>query len=188
MDKKEFKGRLFVVSGPSGSGKSTFIQRLLAEDGKCAFSISYTTRERRPQETDGKDYYFVDEETFASMAEKGGFLEWEKVYNNLYGTPKSEIFQALHKGLDIVLDIDVKGALNVKREYPRACLIFIEPPSREELVRRLTGRGEKEIDRRVGMSQEEIDKKRFFDYTVLNDDADNAYKRFKEIIEHIRGR
>jgi guanylate kinase len=185
-DKK--KGHLFVVSGPSGAGKSTLIRRFLAEDHNSTFSVSYTTREKRQNETNGKDYYFVDTITFKEMIHKNGFLEWENVYNYLYGTPKKEVFETLERGLDIVLDIDVKGALNVKNQYPYAYLIFIEPPSREELIKRLSLRGEKEIGMRMQRVEEEIDKKGFFDYTITNENINTAYNDFTRTIEKIRGK
>jgi len=175
-----------VVSGPSGAGKSTLIRRFLAEDHNSTFSVSYTTREKRQNETNGKDYYFVDAVTFEEMIHKNGFLEWENVYSYLYGTPKKEVFETLERGLDIVLDIDVKGALNVKNQYPNAYLIFIEPPSREKLIERLSLRGEKEIGMRIQRVEEEIDKKGFFDYTIINENINTAYNYFRSTIEKIR--
>lgn len=177
-----------MVSGPSGAGKSTLIRRFLAEDHNSTFSVSYTTREKRQNETNGKDYYFVDIDTFKEMIHKNGFLEWENVYNYLYGTPKKEVFETLGRGLDIVLDIDVKGALNVKNQYPYAYLIFIEPPSREELIKRLSSRGEKEIGMRMQRVEEEIDKKGFFDYTIINENINTAYNDFTSTIGKIRGK
>ncbi|MEI6153493.1 MAG: guanylate kinase [Deltaproteobacteria bacterium] len=185
---KKNKGHLFVVSGPSGAGKSTLIRRFLAEDHNSTFSVSYTTREKRQNETNGKDYYFVDRDTFKEMIHKNDFLEWENVYSYLYGTPKKEVFETLEGGLDIVLDIDVKGALNVKNQYPYAYLIFIEPPSREELIKRLALRGEKEIGMRMQRVEEEIDKKGFFDYTIVNENINTAYNDFTRTIGKIRGK
>jgi guanylate kinase len=110
MDENK-KGILIVVSGPSGAGKSTLIERFLREDGQSSFSISYTTRQKREHEIDGKDYYFVSKETFEKMIGKDNFLEWENVHSYMYGTPKEEILKTLNTGKDIILDIDVKGAL-----------------------------------------------------------------------------
>ncbi|HOL05362.1 MAG TPA: guanylate kinase [Syntrophorhabdaceae bacterium] len=187
QDKKTRKGRLFVISGPSGSGKSTFIERFLKQDKTSTFSVSYTTRKKRDKEVDGREYYFVDKKTFMDMVEKGGFLEWEVVHENLYGTPKKEIIENLERGIDILLDVDVNGAINIKKNYPDACLIFIEPPSREELVKRLSFRGEEQIELRLKRYDEEIEKKHIFDYTVINDNLERAYRDFEKIIEHVRG-
>ncbi|HPP41712.1 MAG TPA: guanylate kinase [Syntrophorhabdaceae bacterium] len=187
QDKKTRKGRLFVISGPSGSGKSTFIERFLKQDKTSTFSVSYTTRKKRDKEVDGREYYFVDKKTFMDMVEKGGFLEWEVVHENLYGTPKKEIIENLERGIDILLDVDVNGAINIKKNYPDACLIFIEPPSREELVKRLSLRGEEQIELRLKRYDEEIEKKHIFDYTVINDNLERAYRDFEKIIEHVRG-
>ncbi len=175
-----------MVSGPSGTGKSTLIKRFLSEDNNSAFSISYTTRKRRPKEIDGKDYHFVDKKTFEEMIKNNGFLEWENVYNHMYGTPKKEIFETLDRGRDVLLDIDVKGALNVKKQYSDAHLIFIEPPSKEELKVRLLLRGEKEIDVRMKRVEEEIEKKSNFDYIIVNENIDRAYSDFKGTIKNIR--
>ncbi|MBP8625994.1 MAG: guanylate kinase [Syntrophorhabdaceae bacterium] len=181
------KSRLFVISGPSGAGKSTFIERFLQEDNNSTFSISYTTREKRDKEVNGREYYFVDKETFMEMVKNGEFLEWERVHENLYGTPKKNIIENLEKGIDVFMDIDVNGAVNIKKNYPEACLIFIEPPSREALEKRLSLRGEKQIDLRLKRYDEEIEKKPIFDYTIINDNLEKAYTEFKKIIEQIRG-
>ncbi len=179
-------GRLFVVSGPSGVGKSTLIERFLKEDNNSTFSVSYTTRQMRKGEEDGKDYYFVDEDKFIDMSKKGSFLEWENVHGHFYGTSKKEVMDTLDSGRDILLDIDVKGALKVKSQYPEACLIFIDPPSKEALLRRLSLRREKEIDLRMKRVKEELEKKQFFDYSIVNDDLEKAYTVFKQIIESVR--
>jgi len=181
------KSRLFVISGPSGAGKSTFIERFLQEDNNSTFSISYTTREKRDKEVNGREYYFVDKETFMEMVKNGEFLEWERVHENLYGTPKKNIIENLEKGIDVFMDIDVNGAVNIKKNYPEACLIFIEPPSREALEKRLSLRGEKQIDLRLKRYDEEIEKKPIFDYTIINDNLEKAYTELKKIIEQIRG-
>jgi guanylate kinase len=180
------KGHLFVVSGPSGTGKSTLIRRFLAEDTTSRFSVSCTTREKRPHEVDGRDYRFVDVETFQRMIEDDELLEWEKVHGYFYGTPRAEIAEPLAKGIDIILDVDVKGALNVKEKCGQAVLIFVDTPSIDELVRRLVERGEKEIAKRMERVREEVAKKGLFTYVVINDTIESSYTRFKSIIGKIR--
>ena len=180
------KGHLFVVSGPSGVGKSSIIERFMREDRQARFSVSYTTRDKRPQEKDGKDYYFVDPDTFRRMAEEGRFLEWENVHNHSYGTPKKEVGAVLSEGFDMILDIDVKGALRVKEACPQACLVFIEPPSKEDLIKRLSLRGEKDLDLRMKRVEEELETRPLFQYTIVNDSLDRAYGDFRHIVETMR--
>jgi len=184
MSNKE--GHLFVVSGPSGTGKSTLIERFLAEDLKVRFSVSYTTRQRRPHEVDGRNYRFVDAETFQKMTETGGFLEWENVHGYCYGTPVDEVTRPLSKGFDVVLDIDVKGALSVKERCAEAVLIFVDTPSVDELIRRLSIRGEKEIEKRMQRVREEVASKSLFTYIVINDNLNRAYEEFTSIIARVR--
>jgi guanylate kinase len=182
------QGILFIVSGPSGAGKSTLIGRFLKEDRRSAFSISCTTRAKRDREIDGKDYHFINRETFEKMVEDNEFLEWENVHSRLYGTPAKEVHATLDRGLDLILDIDVKGALSVKQRCADAFLIFVEPPSTEELVRRLSVRGEKEIATRMKIVEKEMEKKVLFDYTVHNTDLEAAYRAFKTVISNVRRR
>ena len=181
------KGHLIVVSGPSGVGKSTLIERILREENNILFSVSYTTRKKRHNEVHGKDYYFTDEATFRRMIDKNGFLEWEPVHGYLYGTPIREIADPIDKGHHVILDIDVKGALKVKEKCAAACLIFVEPPSVEELKKRLSLRGEKEIEKRMERVQEEMAKKPLFTYAVKNDNLEAAYQQFQSIIRCIGG-
>ncbi len=180
------KGILIVVSGPSGSGKSTLIERFLREDDRSTFSVSYTTRERREHEVEGKSYHFVGKEQFEDMVKTNRFLEWENVHAYMYGTPREEILSTLETGRDIILDIDVKGALAIRKQCARARLIFIDPPSVEELIRRLQIRGEREIDLRMTRVKEEIARKPLFGYTVVNRGLEQAYREFKETIAAIR--
>lgn len=180
------KGCLIVVSGPSGVGKSTIIEKFLKNDTNSRFSVSYTTRQKRDHEVNGKDYYFVDNRTFQEMVEKDLFLEWENVHNYLYGTPRQEVLDIMQQGIDVLLDIDVKGALSVKEKCLNAHLIFIAPPSKDELVRRLTLRGEKEIALRMKSTEEEIAQKDQFEYTIRNLDLARAYEDFKKTIERVR--
>jgi guanylate kinase len=183
---KDKKGHLFVVSGPSGVGKTTLIEKFLRGDSSSRFSISYTTRKKRTNEVDGREYYFVDKEAFEQMIAEGHFLEWEKVHGQLYGTPQKEVLDALEQGVDLFLDIDVNGALKVKERHQDACLIFVEPRSQDDLMRRLTLRGEKEIALRMKRVREEMEKKNLFQYTVINDKLDEAYRQFTEIIGTVR--
>ena len=180
------KGHLFVVSGPSGVGKTTLIERFLRDDSSSRFSVSYTTRQRRANEMDGRDYFFVDTETFERMIEEGHFLEWERVHGQLYGTPQKEVFDALQEGIDLFLDIDVNGALRVKERFENACLIFVEPLSQTDLMKRLALRGEREVSLRMTRVSQEMEKKYLFQYCIINDKLEEAYRDFIKIIEDVR--
>lgn len=180
------KGRLFIVSGPSGVGKSTLINRFLGEDDRSTFSISCTTRPKRPHEIEGKDYHFIDNDQFRDLVGWDHFLEWEEVHGYFYGTPAHEILHNLERGVDVVLDIDVKGALTIRQKCPRAYLIFIEPPSVDDLIRRLSLRGEQEIAKRMQRVREEMSKKDLFDCAIINDTLRSAYETFKSVISEAR--
>jgi guanylate kinase len=180
------KGHLFVISGPSGTGKSTLIERFLKEDRASRFSVSFTTREKRPFEVDGKNYRFVKREDFQKMIDEDGFLEWESVHDYFYGTPKAEVLQPLSEGIDVVLDVDVKGALAVKSKCPDAVLIFVDTPSVGELIRRLSSRGEQEIEKRMRRVTEEVAQKALFTYVIINDTINRSYQELKSIITDVR--
>jgi len=184
------KGLLFVVSGPSGAGKGTICRRLL-EKMDIDLSISMTTRKPRPQESEGQNYFFISEEEFLETINNGGFLEYAKVYGNYYGTPKEMVIQKLEKGRDVVLEIDIQGALQIRESYPNGIFIFILPPSMAELRKRITGRGsetEDDINLRLGETLKEIAYIDKYDYCVVNGEIDEAVNRIAAIIkaEHSR--
>jgi guanylate kinase len=181
---------LLIVSGPSGSGKSTLVQRLLHMPGTMA-SRSCTTRPRRATEASGKCYDFVTEEEFEAMVSRGEFLEYARVFGkHSYGTPKKWLNESRASGLDLVLEIDVQGAAQVKEKLPESVALFILPPSREELERRLRGRGQdadEEIARRLARARSEIEAfGKFYDYCVVNDDVDRAGREVEAILTAIR--
>ena len=140
----------------------------------------------RPHEVDGKDYRFVDAETFRRMTGEGEFLEWENVHGYCYGTPRAEVLGPLSEGVDVLLDVDVKGALRVRERCGQATLIFVDTPSVEELIRRLSVRGEKEIEKRMQRVREEVANKGLFTYVVINDNLNRAYDEFRSIITAVR--
>ncbi len=184
-------GDLFVISAPSGAGKTTLLKRLFPSLNNIAFSVSHTTREPRPNEINGKDYYFVSDQEFSEMVEKDMFLEWAWVHNHRYGTSKKEVERLLSKGQDVILDIDVQGALNVKKKISSAVLIFILPPSIKELERRLRNRGtetEDEILLRLKNAKEEIKMVENYEFVVINDSLDEAVEGLKAIIISFRHR
>ena len=185
-------GLLLVVSAPSGAGKTTLCKRLLAEESEISFSISYTTRTPRPKEVPGKAYFFISRELFQKMIKEGAFLEWAEVYGNLYGTAKEPVLKALNQGRDILLDIDVQGAFQVREKLgPEAVLVFILPPSLEELERRLRARStedEATLKRRLEEAKREIAQAHRFDYLVLNDILEEALFRLRAILHAERQR
>jgi len=179
------KGKLIVISAPSGAGKTTVIKRLLSAHPGFVLSVSYTTRKRRPSEKDSVDYFFVSESSFKSKIDNKELLEWAIVYGNYYGTPLSPIENWLKKGNTVILDVDTVGAKNVKDKFPDAKLIFILPPSREELEKRLIKRGEnrgKDLDTRLLSAENELRKKDLYDYCVTNDGLDDVLKEIESII------
>lgn len=178
------RGLLFIISGPSGAGKGTICQRL-KEEGVIELSVSMTTRKPRPGEVDGKNYYFASEEEFIETINNGGFLEYAKVYGNYYGTPKDIVLKKLEQNKDVVLEIDIQGALKVKESYPKGVFIFILPPSMAELRKRITGRGsetEADINLRMGETLKEVAYIDRYDYCVINDEIEEAVHRVADII------
>jgi guanylate kinase len=178
------RGNLYIVSAPSGSGKTTLLQSLLRSFNDLTFSTSYTTRQPRAGERDGIDYFFVDRPTFAAMKERGEFLESAEYYGQLYGTARSIVEGRLETG-DVILDIDVHGAREVKKKFPLAIAIFILPPSFEELERRLKVRSqesEEAIRRRLEIAKSEIRFYRDYDYIIINDILDNSIVLLESIV------
>ena len=181
---------LLIVSGPSGSGKSTLVQKILELPGTMP-SVSCTTRPRRATEATGKCYDFVTDAQFEAMVQRGEFLEYARVFGkHSYGTPKKWLEESRKKGFDLVLEIDVQGAAQVKQKLPESVAIFILPPSREELERRLRSRGQdsdEEISRRLAQAREEIAAfGKFYDYCVVNDDVERAGRETQAILMALR--
>ncbi len=178
---------LFVISAPSGAGKTTIIRELFSILPGLRFSVSATTRPQREIEKEGKDYYFISKEEFAEKVKRSDFVEWEEVHGNLYGTLKSEIENSLSSPLDMVFDVDVKGALNIKKLYPQAVSIFIDAPV-DELTKRLKKRStetEEEIKKRLARLELEVSYKNKFDYIVQNNSSPGGIKKAVEEIVKI---
>lgn len=179
------KGRLFVISAPSGTGKTTVIGSLLKLTPQLKLSVSCTTRPPRKGEKNGVDYHFVSDEKFLKMKDSGLLLEWALVHGLYYGTPRGAIDKWLAGGENVVLDIDVQGGASVRKIYKDAVLIFLLPPSHEELVKRLKRRGantEDDLERRLKNANNELAQKDLYDYRIVNDDLDRAVGEIKKII------
>ena len=180
-------GKLIVISAPSGAGKTSIVRQLLKDMPELSFSVSASSRVRRENEVDGKDYFFLGVEEFQQKIKEGAFLEWEQVYENqYYGTFKSEIERISSEGRTVIFDVDVIGGLNIKHQYSRECLsIFIMPPSLEVLAERLIGRGldsKESVKKRLEKAEEEISKNKQFDIIILNDNFEIACEQTKEVI------
>ena len=185
------KGILVVISGFAGTGKGTVVKGLLEKYDNFALSVSMTTRQPRPGEENGKSYFFVDKETFEKTIEEGGLIEHACYCDNYYGTPKAYVEEQLKAGKDVILEIEIQGALNIKKMFPTALLLFIMPPSAEELKRRLVGRGTETpevIDKRMRRAAEESEGIDNYDYIVINDKVDQCVADTYSIIEaaHMR--
>lgn len=178
-------GRFFTISAPSGTGKTTLVVRLLKEFSNLKRSISCTTRPPRPGEKEGIDYYFLDRSAFEVLLKKDSFFEHEEVHGAFYGTPKAPILQRRAEGLDTILDIDTRGAQNLKKTFPDTCSIFLMPPSLEILEERLRKRkteAESSLQRRLQDARSQIAEKDKFDYVIMNDDVDRTYEKLRQII------
>ncbi len=174
-----------MVSAPSGAGKTSLLKALLEQDRQLHISVSFTTRPQRPGEVDGKDYHFVDQESFLQMVQQGSFLEHAHVFDNHYGTSRDEVFAQLEQGYDVVLEIDWQGAQQVRSNLLDTVSIFILPPSEEVLRHRLTSRGQDDttvIERRMRDARAEISHYEEFDYLVVNDDFAQALDELRAVI------
>ena len=185
------KGKLIVISGPSGAGKSTVVFKAIEGREDVCFSTSVTTRKPRPGEVDGREYFFVDPDRFKEMVENDELLEHAEYVANSYGTPRAYVEEKLETGVNVLLDIEVQGARQVHEKMPDAVKIFIIPPSLETLEKRLKGRGtdtERAIEARLIRARQEYQEADFYDYLIINDDADKAAKELSAIIlaEHCR--
>ncbi len=185
----DYPGNLFVVAAPSGAGKSSLVGSLLQVDSHLVVAVSHTTRPPRGQEQHGREYHFTDETTFRSMVGRGEFLEWAEVHGNLYGTSRGAIEDRITGGQDVVLEIDWQGALQIKSLFPNAVLVFILPPSWEELLQRLHRRGEDRpevIERRMENARVEVSQARYFDFVIINAHFETALFDLKAIVHSQR--
>jgi guanylate kinase len=184
-------GEIFIITAPSGTGKTTLLKSLMDADPRLRFSISYTTRAPRPGEVDGRDYFFVSPEDFQRLREAGALAEWVEQFGYAYGTSREWIVKTVQTGVDLVFDLDSRGARSLKGEFPEATLIFILPPSLEELKRRLLHRGPldpEELERRLANGRAELQEVQWYDYLVINDDRAAALSQLQAVVTAARGR
>jgi len=180
------KGILFILSGPSGVGKGTVRKRLFERSKDLKYSISMTTREKRPGEVDGIDYYFKTKKEFKELIKQNKLLEYAEYVNNYYGTPKEYVENTLASGHDVFLEIEVKGAMQVQKNFPEGVFIFLFPPSLEELKNRILNRGTESkqlMINRLNKAKKEIEMMNAYDYVVVNDDVDTAVEKIQSIIQ-----
>ena len=178
-------GLLIVISGPSGAGKGTLCKELRDAMPELNYSVSVTTRAPRVGEKEGINYYYIDKTKFEEMIAENELLEWAKVYDNYYGTPKKQVMEYIEQGEDIVLEIDIQGAMNIKKQYPQGVFVFIVPPSIRELEERITKRGTESaesIKKRLSCASEELSYVTEYDYVVVNDSLTKAAEKLKAII------
>jgi len=180
------KGILIVISGFSGAGKGTVVNELVKDTEAFALSISMTTRSPRPGDVDGVNYFFVSKDKFEETIEQDGFLEYARYCENYYGTPKAYVEEQLSKGKNVILEIEIQGALKIKEQFEDALLLFITPPSIEELIKRLRARGtetEEVIQKRVSRAAEEAEGIEEYDYLIVNDDLGKCVEDIKKVVE-----
>ena len=179
-------GKLFVLSGPSGSGKTTIAKNIVSTINNIVFAVSHTTREMREGEINGRDYYFIDIETFSAMRRRGEFAESAEVFGNYYGTTQAEINRAVENGNDVLLEIDVNGANQIRKKYSDSIMIFLMAPDRDELEKRLIERktdSDEEIKRRLDVGNKEITEVDKYDYIIVNNDLNETLSRIGDIIK-----
>lgn len=179
-------GNLFVVSGPSGAGKGTLLGRALSQVSGAWNSISCTSRKPREGEVDGVSYHFLTDEQFKQLIDEGGLLEWARVHDHYYGTPRKPALERIAQGDQVILEIDVQGAMQVRESYPSAHLVFIAPPSMDELRRRLVNRGTEtaaEVEVRLSNAELEMARRDEYDYVIVNDDIETATAELVDFIE-----
>ena len=182
------KGKIVAISAPSGSGKTTIVRRILKDIPELVFSVSATTRKKREDEKDGVHYYFISEDEFKEKIEGDEFIEWEKFYDYYYGTYKKTVDEAVNAGKSIILEVDVKGALSLKHIYPDAVLIYIVPPSFNELVNRLKKRNTEDkadLQKRIDRAKMELGLKDKFDYFIDNTDLDEAISETEKLVRNL---
>jgi guanylate kinase len=185
----DYPGNLFVVAAPSGAGKSSLVKALLQIDSHLVVSISHTTREPRGQEQEGREYHFLDHDTFRAKIAAGDFFEWAEVHGHLYGTSRVAIEERIAGGQDVVLEIDWQGALQIKKLFPNAVLVFVLPPSWEELAQRLNRRGEDRpevIAKRLTNARVEVAQARHFDFVIINALFESAVFDLKTVVHSQR--
>jgi len=180
------RGRLFVIAAPSGAGKTSLVRALMQREPRLRFSISYTTRSRRDNEVHGRDYFFISSDEFERMVDRGEFLEHARVFDNCYGTARQQVEASLGAGQDLILEIDWQGAAQIRAALPECVSIFILPPSRPELERRLRDRGtdtDEVIRRRLADAASDMTHWREFDYVVVNDDFERALDELQAVVD-----